>query len=455
MTHKLINPSETLNLIQPLNPETIGPGYDLVFFSPKIIDLMDQYMSSFRVYYFDNFSEWERAKFIPSAFIILGNDLNYISLILSKLRRDNEAYKTLCFVTGPVSPIDNNLIDGQLPQPSQLQQEISRFQDLSNAYKNNGRYEPHLNRLIKYLWLRSNLIIQPIQDLKAPRSYRYPLLEVIGQDKFNSFEWLKNLIPSQLLEPVKLVDRRRECLHCSSYHMGFIKVCPKCNFEVQRTENDYDILTENYSCHLCNQIFSASYLAIRCSTCKKTMRADDLISTQVHNWKLSNRAMAIVVRGETFENPPSFNHLNSITKELFIHNLDWSLASCRRYQNATFSLFGIKFSNLEELINVSGYTKSLQMVESLAQKLRNIIRPPDLSTRTSEDMLWLLLPHTNEQGLDGFNKRIVSDIQLLQEEEEEENESKLDCKFIGIVSTQMPKTESAELLLARLYSELS
>jgi len=449
--HKLINPSETLNSVQPLKPEMIGPGYDLVFFSPKIADLMAQYMSSFRVYYFDNFSEWERTKFLPSAFIILGNDLNYISLILSKLRRDDEAYKTLCFVTGPVSPIDSNLIDGQLPQPLQLQREISRFQDLSNAYKNNRRYEPHLSRLMKYLWLRSNLIIQPIQDLKAPRSYRYPLLEVIGQDKFDSFKWLKSLVPSRLLEPVELVDRRRECLHCSSYHMGFINVCPKCNFEVQHTENDNNFLTENYSCHSCDQIFSASYVAIRCSICKKTMRTDDLISTQVHNWKLSNRGMAIAVHGEILGNAPSFNHLNSITKELFIHNIDWSLASCRRYQNATFSLFGIKFSNLEEFINVSGYAKSLQMVESLAQKLRNIIRPPDLSTRTSEDMLWLLLPHTNEQGLDGFHKRIVSDIQLLQEE----NESKLDCKFIGIVSTQIPKTESAELLLARLYSELS
>ena len=453
MLNKLINPSETLNSIQPLNPEMMGPGYDLVFFSPIITGLMAQYMSSFRVYYFENFSEWEKTKFLPSAFIILGSDLNYISLILSKLRRNNEAFESLCFVTGPVFPIDNNLIDGQLPQPSQLQEEIRRFQDLSSAYKNSERYEPHLRRLIKYLWLRSNLIIQPIRDRKAPRLYRYPLLEVISQDKFDSFEWLKTLAPSRLLEPAELADRRRECLHCSSYHLGFIDVCPKCNSELRHNGSNDDRLIEDYFCLSCNQTFATSYVTVRCLICKKTMKTDDLISTQVHNWKLSNRGMIIAMRGESIENSPGFNHLNYIPKELFIHNVDWLIALSRRYQNATFSLFGINFSNLAELINTSGYTKSLCMVESLAQRLRNIIRPADLSTRTSEDMLWLLMPHTNELGLDGFHKRIVSDIQLLQEEEE--NEYKLDCKFIRIVSTQISETEPAELLLARLYGELN
>lgn len=447
MINKRINPNKTPNSIQPLNSEMIGPGYDLVFFSPIITDLMTQYMDSFRVYYFNNFSEWKKTKFHPSAFIILGRDLNYISSILSKLRRGNEAFESLCFVTGSVFPFDDNLIDGQLPQPSQLQGEISRFQDLSSAYKDSWRHESHFARLIKYLWLRSNFIIQPIHDRKAPRFYRYPLLEIIGQDKFDSFKWLKSLAASKLLEPVELVDRQRKCLHCSSSHLSFIYVCPNCNSELQHIGGDNDRSIENHFCLSCNQSFSESYVTARCLICKKTMKTDD----RVHNWKLSNRGKIISIRGENLKNSFVFEQLNYITKELFIHNLGWSLASCRRYQNATFSLFGINFTNLAELINVSGHTKSFQLVESFAQRLRNIIRPPDLSTRTSVDMLWLLLPHTNELGLDGFQKRIVSDIQHLQEE----NENKLDCKFIGIVSTQIPQTESAELLLARLYGELN
>ena len=65
-------------------------------------------------------------------------------------------------------------------------------------------------------------------------------------------------------------------------------------------------------------------------------------------------------------------------------------------------------------------------------------------------MLWLLLPHTDAQGLGSFQNRIENCMQLLQAE----GETKLDCRFISVASSQILKTETAELLLARLYGEL-
>ena len=79
-----------------------------------------------------------------------------------------------------------------------------------------------------------------------------------------------------------------------------------------------------------------------------------------------------------------------------------------------------------------------------------MLRTPDLSTRTAENMLWLLLPHTDAHGLSSFHKRIDNNMQILLED----SDKKLDCRFIGATSSQISNKENAELLLARLQGEL-
>ena len=133
-----------------------------------------------------------------------------------------------------------------------------------------------------------------------------------------------------------------------------------------------------------------------------------------------------------------------------MHDLDWMIVLTRRYKNISFSLFGIYFANLNELVDEIGHTRVLQVFESFAQRLRNLLRTPDLSARTAENMLWLLLPNTDKQGLAGFHKRIESSMgQLLQE-----SDQKLIFRFGSISSDQLSDKESAELLIARLSGGL-
>lgn len=121
-----------------------------------------------------------------------------------------------------------------------------------------------------------------------------------------------------------------------------------------------------------------------------------------------------------------------------------------RYKNISFSLFGIYFVNLVELVDEIGHTRLLQVMESFAQRLRNLLRTPDLSARTAENMLWLLLPNTDKQGLAGFHKRIEASMNQLVLE----SDQKLIYRFCSISSDQLSDQEDAELLLARLSGEL-
>jgi GGDEF domain-containing protein len=458
----------------------------LIFFSQEKTDLPDHYRDLFEVRHFSDFSDWGKNRVNSSAFIIVGKDQQYSSSLLRKIRRDDEVFASLCFAADPVASFDNFLLDGQLPQPPALLEAVNQVEDLLKSLKSNDTYITHQGRLIKYLWLRPNFIIQPHHDWQHPRFYRYPLLEVLSQDGSDSFEWLRNLANNKIIETSAMIDRQRECAYCRSAHLSFVDicpnclsidikqqaslhcftcgcvdvqdkfmhsgtlVCPKCHTHLRHIGSDYDRPIENYRCQSCSQTFIEGDVQVRCAMCEKEMQPSELILNEIHSWRLSDKGRTIAFRGEVFDLSSGFDQLDFISRELFIHDLDWMMVTSRRYPNVHFSLFGIYFANLPDLVELFNHARLLQMLESFAQRLRSLLRTPDLSTRTAENMLWLLLPSTDEQGLSGFQKRIEGSMNALLEE----SEYKLDFRFIGISSQNISAKENAPLLLARLAGEL-
>lgn len=458
----------------------------LIFFSPNKIGLPDAYANLYRIHYCSDFSEWEVTKTVPLAFIIDGKDAQYVNKMINKIRRDDVVFASLCFVTELPAALDHQLLDGQLPEPSALQEKISDVEDLSKSFKNTETYITPQGRLIKYLWLRTGFIIQPQREWKNSRYYRYTLLEAFNEDTDDSFAWLRKLAVAKILEPVSLIDRQRECMHCRSAHLSFIDICPncfeidialqpslhcftcgcvdaqdkflhagmlkcpKCSTHLRHIGSDYDRPLENYQCQSCNHAFSEGEIRVRCAVCEKSMKPDELVINEIQHWQLSDRGRVIAFRGEVFDLSSGFDQLDFISKELFVHDLDWMMVLSHRYKNISFSLFGIYFVNLVELVDEIGHTRLLQVMESFAQRLRNLLRIPDLSARTAENMLWLLLPNTDKQGLAGFHKRIEASMNQLMLE----SDHKLIYRFGSISSDQLSDQEDAELILARLSGEL-
>jgi len=458
----------------------------LIFFSPNETNLPDSYSELFRIQHCADFSDWEKSKTIASAFVIDGKDNHYVESIINKIRRDHVIFATLCFVTDARPSFNNQLLDGQLPESSILKKTINDFDDLLKSFKNGETCITPQGRLIKYLWLRPGFIIQPKKDWQHSRYYRYTLLGALSEDTVDSFIWLRKLATAKILNPVALLDRQRECSYCRSSHLSFVDTCPncsgidiqlqpslhcftcgcvdaqdkfmhagtltcpKCNTHLRHIGSDYDRPLENFQCRSCNHAFSEGEVLVRCAMCEKSMKPDELITNEIQNWQLSDRGRVIAFRGEVFDLSSGFDQLDFISKEMFVHDLDWVIVLSRRYKNISFSLFGIYFANLNELVDEIGHTRILQVLESFAQQLRHLLRTPDLSARTAENMLWLLLPNTDKQGLAGFHKRIENSMSQLLEE----SDQKLIFRFASISSDQLSDKESAELLLARLSGEL-
>lgn len=448
--------------------------------------LSAQYNDLFKIDHFNSYTDWAVKKIAPDAFVIEGGDENYITTTINAIRKDQEVFYILCFVVGSVNSFDSYLVDGQLPSALYLQEEIIQVADLRESYKQVDNDITKAGRLIKYLWLRPKFILQPYHEWQCQRFYQYPLLDKLSNDATDSYEWLRILASTKILEPLVLIDRQRECAFCRSSHLSFVDVCPncreidieiqsslhcftcgcvdiqekflhdgilicpKCSTQLRHIGSDYDRPIENHGCQVCHQTFTEAEIIVRCATCEKEMAPNDLVSHKIYSWQLSDKGRTVAVRGAEVDMISSFDQLNFISRDLFVHDLDWLLTSSRRYPSIVFGLFGIYFANLPGLAETMGHSRLLQMLESFAQRLRNMLRTPDLSARSSENLIWLLLPNTDDEGLHGFQARIETSLESMQEE----SEYKLEARFMGVSSSQVSSREDAELLLARFRSEL-
>ena len=458
----------------------------LINFSQQPEQLPDDYKTLFGMKTYRSFADWQNERLEPSAIIIESDDAAVTSTLLENIRRDDTLFASLCYVSGIEDTYASQLSDGQLPPPPDLQEAINRFTALSASYKYDNISFFHLQRLIRYFWLRPGLVLQPYHVWQHTHFYRYPLLEALSQDQIESFDWLKNLTNNDILEPLSLIDRQAACNYCGSSHLSFVDVCPNCqsiDIEMQSSlhcftcgcvdlqekfvhagvlkcpncytqlrhiGSDYDRPIEMYRCLSCNHAFVDGEVVARCAVCHKKMPPNDLMINRINSWQLSDRGRVIAIHGQTQAVSASFHLIDFTSNEIFIHDLDWFLTLSRRYPDIHFSVFGIYFANFSQFIVSLGHTKLLQLLESFSQRLKSLLRTPDLITQTAENMLWVLLPHTDQQGLNGFTKRLETSIQTLFED----SEQKLDCRFISAVSAQIADNETADLLLARLQGQL-
>jgi hypothetical protein len=341
---------------------------------------------------------------------------------------------------------------------------------------------------LKYLWIRPNFIIQPYHEWSQRRFYSYPLLDALVFNEIDAFDWIKSLFLKKMLVKQQLVDRQRECSHCHSSHLSFIDVCPncgsldvieqaalhcficgqvgpqdeflksgvlvcpKCVTPLKHIGSDYDRPIENYTCNDCDHFFVEGRILARCSVCNKSSETEELSVHEIYSLQISELGRITSIRGAISDVLAIFSGKNFVANEVFVHDLDWMLLLNDRYKEVEFSVLGLYFSNLAEVISATSQTNVLQKIEGIAERIRELLRDPDLCTRSTEDVLWMLLPQTNEKGLNHLKSRLNAIIEAIQQTDK--NQLKLICKYTEYFSSQRIKNELAELLLARLKGKI-
>jgi GGDEF domain-containing protein len=116
------------------------------------------------------------------------------------------------------------------------------------------------------------------------------------------------------------------------------------------------------------------------------------------------------------------------------------------------SVLGMKLENLALVMEEAGEVMATAMLESLMERLHQVLRDTDRCMRGREDVLWILLPQTPAQGLNRLQERLVEGLDQMNGS----TKVSITLRFVGcVLPDQVLKEEDASLLLARLGGDLS
>ena len=340
---------------------------------------------------------------------------------------DRPAYCDPALVPGP-------LLDGALPlEPAR--QACERAAGLKASLQLDPAALHIDERLLYYLYLREPGEFVPVLDRQARALYRYPVAEALARGGEDVGTWLGTLTRRQLLAPGTLIDRTRHCRNCGSAHLHFLDVCPHCSsIQIRRAASlhcftcghvapeadfhtdagmvcpkcatrlrhigvDYDRPLTQYACASCHHSFVDASVVARCLDCDTRADPAGLDVREVGTLRLTSHGRAALRAGQIHESFAALELANHVVPNYFRHMVDWALATQLRHGEFGFGLMLIEFLNAAELVEAHGASRAFLMIDEFARRLHELLRQSDVSTRTTEERLWLFLPFSSAAGL--------------------------------------------------------
>jgi len=147
-----------------------------------------------------------------------------------------------------------------------------------------------------------------------------------------------------------------------------------------------------------------------------------------------------------------FGRLNLLGGKDFYDLLTWQIQVVRRYPVPAFSVLGLRFVNLASTLSRLGEHHGHAFIDSVAERLKETVRDTDRCSRSTEEYFWIMLPHTDDTGLETVKQRLSRVAELFSAPEV----SDISLRVVSITAPQdLLEQEDGELLLARLASELA
>ncbi len=441
---------------------------------------------------YERHPEWSALAALPAYDIVL-LDLPAVRAgeALRSLRMDKRYRFSLIYCCQEQDASCKALSDGAPPADLSALVPLWRLWQERFALFNRGvapeRFE---SRVLAWLWLHPHGAIHAVRDAGVAQHYHYPLLEALEDDESpNAFAWLQLMTQQGWLEEGELVDRVRLCVGCGSGRLNYVDVCPECQtLEIARQPSlhcftcghvgaqehflkdglllcpncfsrlrhigsDYDRPLENYRCRSCQAFFVDAEVEARCLDCGQAHAPDKLRVREVRHFRLAEAGRLRCRQGysASVAETDQFGALNLLNQKSFHELLNWQLQLVRRYKQPAFSLLGLRFVNLAATISALGELRGHALVDSLVERLQEAVRDTDRCSRVSEEILWIMMPHTDAAGLAVVRKRLQEGAERLASEQI----GQLQLRQIGFTApADLLEQEDAALLLARLNGEL-
>lgn len=438
---------------------------------------------------FDNFESFEASDFKPDCVILDDFPIIKITNLIKSLRQSDKFFLTPLFTTQSYEPPIMYLCDGvvSLVDIENIKNIVTEINELSAILPSLTNSYDIDTKLLQYLFTRNNKNIMPFSDWRKEKIYLYPLIDFLAISEIDSLPLLTNLVSRKLISQIELIDRLHCCPICNSPHINFTDVCPNCHsINLNETEflhcftcghvapqadfmvnnrlhcprcqtvlrhigTDYDRPVENYHCNDCQENFPEPEVIAHCLICGTKSETDKLVSTNIYSYELTNLGRLNTRNNSITDIYSLLDHLNYMNPVYFNNHLSWMMHLAIRHTEINFGVLGIEIQGLDQIVAKHGRFIGHEVMEGAAERVRQIIRDTDITTRTSENRLWLLVPQTSGIGCNILAKRLdeVASLSL------QENGDHLTFKIVIIFSADLRLAdETAETLLGKLNAEL-
>ena len=380
------------------------------------------------------------------------------------------------------------LADGVLGDFDTALEQAAAIGERARAFARGRRPSGAEERLLFQLWTRPEAELTPIRDWHTAALYRYPLLDALVEAGGSSERWIASLLVRQILEPVRLVDRVRLCPSCRSAHHNYLEtcpecgaadvaqhpalhcftcghvasqerfrregmlICPNCETQLRHIGSDYDRPLENWACNDCRCLFVEPEIRARCMGCGAQHATSLLVARDVAVYRLSEAGRMVARTGAVTDVYSALEQVNHVPPDYFVHAVDWMQRLVRRHPDLGFALLGIRLVNVPALVARAGHSRTLLLMDALADRLRECVRTTDLCTRTGEEQFWILLPQIDAKGVRTLEGRLASLLVLSGESADD----RLAARVVRHLSAEGGSdAESGDDLLVRLASQLA
>lgn len=440
----------------------------------------------------DHFPDYDGLEAAP-AYDVLLLDLpgTQAGRMLRSLRQDPRYRFALIYCCQDLDPWCIALGDGPPPaDPGAITPLWRLWRERFSLFNRGAAPTRFEERALAWLWLRSRGAVHAVRDASVPQHYRYPLLEALADsEEINQFSWLQLMGQQGWLEAGELIDRLRLCTNCGSGRLNYVDVCPECQAldigrqpslhcftcghvgpqehflkeglllcpncltRLRHIGSDYDRPLENYRCRNCQAFFVDAAVEARCLDCGENHEPGKLRVREVRHFRLGEAGRLRCREGfsATSANMDSFGSLNLLPRQAFLELLNWQLQLTTRHRDPPFSLLGLRYVNLLELLSQLGEMRGHALLDGLVERLQEAVRETDRCCRLSEEVLWLLMPHTDAAGLEVVRQRLAKGAERLTIEKATRIEVRL-ATFTA--PDEQVEQEDAALLLARLTGQL-
>jgi hypothetical protein len=362
-----------------------------------------------------------------SAVIVEVKNLDFARLIVSSIRanhspdiylkpifllkRDTTDYPVLELLSdGIIKGLDE--LDLIIPDVERI---ATRVQDLT--FTNSISFEAQMiTKLISLLYVKEQKIVEPIPYVYSNINYYYPLLSV----NFQSAEEHVALKILKIAEDEGILrsdyhDRVYLCSSCSSSHLSYREVCPKCSSS-DTTPDDiihhfpcgyvgpmkdfkneiddkldcpkcnkrlkhigvyYDKPSVIHECNNCDHKFQDYYVNAKCLSCHSDKSVDSLQSTDIRSYRLTKKGELAAIKGFTTTTRDIDETVGTIKYETLKTMLKYEIERLKQTEGAS-NICAINISNSSQVYSKLGSDLQRGLLKDLVSVIRSNIRSSDV-----------------------------------------------------------------------------